>query len=699
MTTKASGPSPFNRLRALELLRQGTGNPDATFREDQELAIQKIVGGNTRVLVIQRTGWGKSFVYFIATKLLRENGGGTAILISPLLALMRNQIDAAKKMGVNAQVINSENESEWAEITDSVSRGEVDILLISPERLANQKFSDEILSKISPTASMLVVDEAHCISDWGHDFRPDYRRIESIIRFLPPNLRVLATTATANNRVMNDLEKVLGPNLTIIKGDLSRKSLTLQTIKLEKQSERMAWISDRLKEINGSGIIYTLTVKDAKRLTNWLVSQGFEVGCYTGDEEPNVKLELERLLIANEIKALVATTALGMGYDKPDLSFVIHFQTPQSVVAYYQQVGRAGRALDTAYGVALSGKEELQIVDWFIESAFPAVGEVEELLDALKRNPDGLRRKEFENHTNIRAGRIENILKNLSLEMPAPIIKDADQWRLTGSPVGQDFWERAERLTSLRKAEVLEMQEYVSLPFGSHMSYLISKLDGDVSKVSEPTLPPLTASFESATLKKAENFLKELVYQILPRKRWPTGGLSKYGVSSTILSSQCAEVGRSLSEWGDSKWWEDVANGKYLEGHLPDTLLDPFRNLIDDNFADNQITWMTCVPSLRRPSLLPDFMGRLSLKMGLPFLPVIRATELRPEQKSMNNSYQQARNLDGAFDIVGDVPSGNVLLVDDTVDSGWTMTVMAFLLRKNGSGLVYPASLTMTPRG
>ena len=699
MTSQAPGSSPFNRLRALELLRQGTGNPEAAFRDDQELAIQKIVAGSTRVLVIQRTGWGKSFVYFIATKLLRENGGGTAILISPLIALMRNQIDAARKMGVNAQEINSENESKWDEITESVARGEVDILLISPERLANQKFADEILSKISATVSMLVVDEAHCISDWGHDFRPDYRRIESIIRALPPNLRVLATTATANNRVMSDLEKVLGPNLAVIKGDLSRESLTLQTIKLDKQTERMAWISDRLKEIDGSGIIYTLTVKDAVRLTKWLVSQGFDVGCYTSDEEAIAKVELERALIANEIKALVATTALGMGYDKPDLSFVIHFQTPQSVVAYYQQVGRAGRAVDTAYGVLLSGKEELQIADWFISSAFPTVSEVEELLEALRRNPDGLRRNEFANHTNIRIGRIEKILKILSLEMPAPIIKDMDQWRLTGSPVGKDFWERVERLTTLRKGEVLEMQEYVSLPFGSHMQYLISKLDGDTSRISAPSLPPLTESFETATLEKAEDFLTELVYPILPRKRWPTGGLSKYGVSSTILSSQCAEVGRSLSEWGDSRWWEDVANGKYLEGHLPDTLLDPFRNLIDDNFADNQITWMTCVPSLRRPNLLPDFVRRLALKMSLPFVPVIRATELRPEQKSMNNSYQQARNLDGAFDIVGEVPSGNVLLIDDTVDSGWTMTVAAFLLRKNGSGLVYPASLTMTPRG
>lgn len=699
MANQISGISPFNSQRAIELLRQGTGNPAAEFHEHQELAIQRIVEGSTRVLVIQRTGWGKSFVYFIATKLLRENGGGTAILISPLIALMRNQIDAARKMGVNAQEINSENETEWETITDEVSRGEVDILLISPERLANQRFTDEILSKIGGTVSLLVIDEAHCISDWGHDFRPDYRRIETIIRALPPNLKVLATTATANNRVMHDLEKVLGPNLLVIKGDLTRESLTLQTIKLEKQSERMAWISDRLKEIDGTGIIYTLTVKDAVRLTKWLLSQGFNVGCYTSEEEATTKVELERALIANEIKALVATTALGMGYDKPDLSFVIHYQTPQSVVAYYQQVGRAGRALDTAYGVLLSGKEELQITDWFIATAFPTISEVAELLEALKSNTDGLRRNDFMNYTNIKTGRVEKILKILSLESPAPIIKDGNEWKLTGSSVSQEFWERVERLTSLRREEVLEMQEYVKLPFGSHMEFLIKKLDGDISKISKPTLPALSEEIEASTLKKAEVFLAELVYQILPRKIWPTGGLVKYEVSSTILKSHRAEIGRSLSEWGDLKWWEQVSKGKYLEDHFPDTLLKPFAKLIHDGYSENQITWMTCIPSLRRPELLSNFMKRLSVTIGLPFLPVIYTKELRPEQKTMHNTYQQARNLDGAFGITGEVPPGNVLLVDDMVDSRWTMTVAAFLLRTHGSGLVFPAALTMTSNG
>ena len=697
--TQILGNSPFNSQRALDLLRQGTGNPAAEFHEHQELAIQKIVEGSTRVLVIQRTGWGKSFVYFIATKLLRENGGGTAILISPLLALMRNQIDAAKKMGVNAQEINSENETEWEAITEEVSRGEVDILLISPERLANQRFTDEILSKIGGTVSLLVIDEAHCISDWGHDFRPDYRRIENIIRFLPPNLKVLGTTATANNRVMNDLEKVLGPNLLVIKGDLTRESLTLQTIKLEKQSERMAWISDRLKEINGTGIIYTLTVKDAVRLSKWLISQGFDVGCYTSEEEATTKVELERALIANEIKALVATTALGMGYDKPDLSFVIHYQAPQSVVGYYQQVGRAGRALETAYGVLLSGKEEMQITDWFIDTAFPTITEVEELLRALKSNADGLRRNDFMNYTNIKTGRIEKILKILSLESPAPIIKDGNQWRLTGSSVSQEFWDRVERLTSLRREEVAEMQEYVKLPFGSHMEFLIRKLDGDISKIPNPTLPALSEEIESSTLKKAEDFLSGLTYQISPRKTWPTGGLPKYGVFSTILKTQRSESGRSLSEWGDRKWWKQVNDGKYLEHHFPDTLLNPFANLINDSFSEDQITWMTCIPSLRRPDLLPDFMKRLSVTIGLPFLPVIYTTELRPEQKTMNNSYHQARNLDGAFGIVGKLPTGNVLLIDDMVDSRWTITVAAFLLRTHGSGLVFPATLSMTSNG
>ena len=323
----------YNGKRAVALLRIGSGIPGAQFREGQEDAIRHAVESRGKLLVVQKTGWGKSFVYFIATKLLREGGSGPALLISPLLSLMRNQIAAAERMGVRAATINSNNKSEWGMVEAEVRRDRVDILLISPERLANDDFRENFLPVMAGRVSMLVIDEAHCISDWGHDFRPDYRRIERIARTLPPTVQMLGTTATANNRVLDDLTEVLGPDIQIMRGDLSRPSLLLQTIKLPGRVERLAWLAERLDEIPGSGIIYTLIIRDANQVARWLQSRGLNVQAYTSRSEN--REDLEQDLLDNRVKALVATVALGMGYDKPDLEFVIHYQMPGSVVAYY----------------------------------------------------------------------------------------------------------------------------------------------------------------------------------------------------------------------------------------------------------------------------------------------------------------------------------------------------------------------------
>jgi ATP-dependent DNA helicase RecQ len=375
----------YDPHRALELLRIGSGRPDAAFRDGQEEAIRHIVEGRGRLLVVQKTGWGKSFVYFIATKLLREAGAGPALLVSPLLSLMRNQIAAAERMGARAATINSSNQTEWSDVAKDVTGGDVDILLISPERLGNEEFQRKVLAPIAPTISLLVIDEAHCISDWGHDFRPHYRLIERTAGALPPNARLLATTATANDRVMADLHAILGRDLSISRGDLARPSLTLQTIRMPSQASRLAWLADTLPKIPGSGIVYALTIQDAELVARWLRARGITAAAYHGGLEPDARVRREELLLDNDLKALVATTALGMGYDKPDLAFVIHYQMPGSVVHYYQQVGRAGRAIDSAYGVLLSGQEEEAIVDWFITSAFPTREEVTMIHDALER--------------------------------------------------------------------------------------------------------------------------------------------------------------------------------------------------------------------------------------------------------------------------------------------------------------------------
>lgn len=686
----------YSPARARELLGIGSGDPDATFRDGQEEAIQYLVEGRGRLLVVQKTGWGKSFVYFIATKLLRGAGNGPALLISPLLALMRNQIAAAERMGVHAETINSDNQADWTEIEAKLRRNEIDILLISPERLANERFRTEVLAGIAGQISLLVIDEAHCISDWGHDFRPHYRLLERIVRTLPANLRLLATTATANNRVMEDLATVLGPHLKISRGDLNRTSLSLQSIHLPSQPERLAWLAEQLSALQGHGIIYTLTVRDAYRVADWLKTQGFNVEAYTG-ETGDRREELEHALLNNEVKALVATTALGMGYDKPDLAFVIHYQTPGSVVAYYQQVGRAGRALSSAYGILLSGDEESDINDWFIRSAFPTRQEVSEVLAALEEEPNGLSVPELLGRLNLSKGRIEKTIDLLSLESPAPIAKQGTKWQLTAATLSEGFWNRAERLTALRRNEYWQMQEYARLPFGDHMRYLISALDGDPGSVSPPALPPLPTSANAGLIRDAVAFLRRSSLPIEPRKKWPHGGMPRYDAKGTIAADHQAQPGKALCIWGDAGWGGLVRKGKYHDGHFADELVAACIGMIKDWNPNPAPSWVTCVPSLRHPDLVPNFAQRFAEGLGLPFHRVLVKTDNRPEQKTMANSTQQARNIDGSLALNGQpVPNGPVLLVDDMVDSRWTLTVSAWLLRMNGSAEVWPMALSQT---
>ena len=686
----------YDPKRALELLRIGSGRADATFRDGQEDAIRHIVEGKGRLLVVQKTGWGKSFVYFIATNLLREAGAGPALLISPLLALMRNQIAAAERMGVRAATINSDNQDEWKSVEAKLRRNEVDILLIAPEKLGNDWFNTEVLAGIAGQISLMVIDEAHCISDWGHDFRPHYRLLERIARTLPANLRLLATTATANDRVMEDLVAVLGPNMKVLRGDLNRSSLTLQTMRLPSQAVRLAWIAQQLSSLPGHGIIYTLTIRDANQLADWLKAKGFAVEAYTS-KTGDRREELEQALQENKVKALVATTALGMGYDKPDLAFVIHFQMPGSVVAYYQQVGRAGRALESAYGVLLSGDEEEGITDWFIRSAFPTRQEVDDVLGALNEAPEGLSIPDLMTCVNMSKGRIEKTITALSLESPAPIAKQGTKWQLTAAELGDEFWARADRLTKLRRAELQQMQEYVSRPFGQHMGFLIDALDGDSSTVSPPSLPPLSEEVDQLLVREAEEFLCRTSLPIEPRKKWPVGGMPQYGIHTASTIPYQAQPGKALCVWGDAGWGGLVRQGKYHDGHFSDDLVAACVKMIQEWNPQPSPTWVTCVPSLRHPALVPNFAQRLAAALGLPFHMVIAKTDARPEQKTMANSTQQARNIDGSLALNGQpIPPGPVLLVDDMVDSRWTLTVAAWLLRKSGSGAVWPMALSQT---
>jgi ATP-dependent DNA helicase RecQ len=676
--------SVFNESKAIQLLRRGSLDPSARFRGGQMVAIQAVCEPSSRVLVVQKTGWGKSFVYFIATKLLREAGRGPALLISPLLALMRNQIAAAERMGLVARTVNSTNTDQWLEVEEQVRKGEIDILLISPERLNAPDFERGSLTQLNP--SLVVIDEAHCISDWGHDFRPDYRRVGRLVQTLP-NVSLLATTATASNRVMADLQRELGPDLTVQRGDL----------RLPSQPARLAWLAQTLPGMEGSGIIYALTTRDAALVAEWLQSCGINARAYTGAMDSGDRERLEDALIGNQCKALVATTALGMGYDKPDLGFVIHYQVPGSVVAYYQQVGRAGRALPAAYGVLLSGEEDLAINDWFIRSAFPTREQVERLLADLEHGPEeGCTEAELLAQLNLPKGRLQQALKILSLETPAPIGKQGSRWQRLPAELQPAFWQRVERLTELRRVEAEQMQAYVDLPFGEHMAFLIEALDGDPSAVGPPTLPPLPGAVPVDLAREAGSFLRHLRITLEPRKQWPAGGLPSYGLKGRIPPDRQAETGKSLCFWSDAGWAELVKRGKYGTGRFDPALVEGCMRLIKQWRPAPPPEWVTCIPSRRHPELVPAFAEQLATALGLPFVPALEKVRDTAEQKAMQNSSQQVRNLDASLSITGPIPSGPCLLIDDMVDSRWTFTVAAWLLREHGAGPVFPLALAQT---
>ncbi|MEB3167270.1 MAG: RecQ family ATP-dependent DNA helicase [Synechococcaceae cyanobacterium] len=686
--------SIFDPSRALELLRAGSANPTASFRDGQLEAIRTVCAQSSRVLVVQKTGWGKSFVYFIACKLLREAGRGPGLLISPLLALMRNQIAAAERMGLEADTVNSTNPNQWQDVEHQVRQGEIDLLLISPERLNAPDFVRGPLAQLNP--SLVVIDEAHCISDWGHDFRPDYRRVGRLLRTLP-NVSLLATTATASNRVLADLQRELGPDLILQRGDLHRPSLTLQSLRIPSQPARLAWLAHTLPSLRGSGIIYALTTRDTALVADWLQRCGIDARAYSGTLENGERERLETALLTNQCKALVATTALGMGYDKPDLGFVIHYQVPGSVVAYYQQVGRAGRALPSAYGVLLSGEEERAINDWFILSAFPSRDQVERLLLALEQGPEqGCTEAELLAQLNLPKGRLQQALKILSLESPAPIGKQGSRWQRLPAALAPGFWQRVERLTQLRQDEARQMQAYVDLSFGEHMAFLIAALDGDRSRVGPPSLPPLPVEVPAELVRKAASFLRQIRLPIEPRKQWPSGGLPLYRLNGRIPRDRQAEPGKALSFWSDAGWAELVKRGKEDSGRFDGALVEGCQRLIQQWRPTPPPAWVTCIPSRRHPERVPAFAAQLAAALGLPFVAALEKVRDTAEQKTMRNSTQQARNLDGSLAIAGPIPPGPCLLVDDLVDSRWTFTVAAWLLREHGAGPVFPLALAQT---
>ncbi len=678
---------------ALALLRESVNNPGAEFRDGQWEAIEQLLEDDARLLVVQRTGWGKSVVYFLATRLLRERGAGPTLLVSPLLALMRNQIEAARRIGVQAAAINSTNRDAWDDIERRIADGSLDVLLISPERLANDGFRRNVLERVAGKVGLFVVDEAHCISDWGHDFRPDYQRIVRVLRQLPPSVAVLATTATANDRVVQDVEAQLGDDVRTIRGGLGRSSLRLQATRLPHPAERLAWLAGTLPGIEGNGIVYVRTVRDAHRVSAWLQTQGIDAQPYYGSQPTDEREALEQRLLDNGVKALVATSALGMGFDKPDLGFVVHYQRPGSVVAYYQQVGRAGRAVADAYGVLLSGSEDDRITDYFIESAFPPAEHVEAILGALADG--GKTTSELQRELNLSGGQIGKVLKRLDVTDPSPVAKSGRQWVATGVAYAPDL-DHQEKLTAIRRAEQEQLQRYMD---GERclMAFLRDALD-------DPDAEPcgqcavclghalLAEEPDKVLVRQAAAFLDDSVLPIEPRKQRPD--------RTKIPEDVRAEPGRALAFYNEPGWGREVAQGREA-GHFSDDLVEAAATLIQEKWRPSPAPqWVACVPSRARPTLVPDFARRLADRLGLEFVEAVGAVREKEPQAEQSNSHFRVENLRGAYAarVPAAVQGQPVLLVDDLADSTWTLTVVAGMLRKKGSGPVLPFALALSGR-
>ena len=703
------------RQQAEEYLKKALNNSNASFHDGQWESIEKLLAKN-RVLVVQRTGWGKSMVYFLATKLLREQGAGPTLLISPLLSLMRNQLEAAQRIGIKGHTINSTNNDEWEHIQGEMALNQVDVLLISPERLGNDDFRQNVLANMANNIGLFVIDEAHCISDWGHDFRPDYRRIVRVLQAIPANVPVLATTATANDRVVNDIKSQLGQNIILQRGSLIRKSLKLQNINMPSPAARMAWLAQIIPTLTGSGIVYTLTKRDAERVSGWLQknnieAQAYHAGILEGDREReegvSAKEGLEQKLLKNEIKVLVATVALGMGFDKPDLGFVIHFQRPASVVHYYQQVGRAGRAVSEAYGILLCGEEDDHIADFFIRNAFPPQKHISEIIKALDESNYGLSVPEMQRICNLRKTQIEKTLKFMTVESPAPITKINAKWQVTAAAtsyqVNQSY---INDITDIRREEQQQMREYMDHS-GCLMSFLQGALDdpspedcGQCRSCNSAQL--LSESYDAELANQAGLFLCRSYQTISPRKQWPAkdmfqcSPLDAFKITEALQASE----GRALSIWRDAGWGRVVAHGKHKTKQFNADLVEACVEMLKVWAPRPAPQWVTCIPSLDCPELVPDFAARLASALGLPFVACIKKTRGNSPQKLMENSYQQVRNLDGAFSInLEPRVYPPCLLVDDMIDSGWTFTVASALLRKVGCAAVYPMALALnSPR-
>jgi ATP-dependent DNA helicase RecQ len=683
------------RLEAERCLRALVGRDDAALREDQWTAIEALAVDKRRALVVQKTGWGKSAVYFVATALLRAQGSGPTVIVSPLLALMRNQIAAADRAGIHAVTINSTNLEDWSAIEGDIHAGRVDVLLVSPERLNNPGFRDNVLPRLAATTGLLVVDEAHCISDWGHDFRPDYRRIRTMLADLQPGIPVLATTATANARVTADVAEQLGTDVLVLRGSLDRESLKLGVVRLRTADQRLGWLADHLGELPGSGIVYCLTVAATQEIAGYLRARGHNVAAYSGQTETTEREALEHDLASGRVKALVATSALGMGFDAT-LGFVINVGAPSSPVSYYQQVGRAGRGTDEATVVLLPALEDRDIWKYFASLAFPREELVRQTLDVLAGAGRPLSTAGLETYVELNRTRLETMLKVLDVDGAVRRVQGG--WEATGQDWAYDA-ERYARVAEAREREQQAMLDYIATD-GCRMLFLRDQLDdpeaekcGRCDNCGGLTL---TSTVSDQALSEAHEALSRPGVAIAPRKMWPTA-LANLGIDLKGKIAEGADEGRAIARLTDLGYGQQL-RALFRPGAGDEAVPVSLAKAMIEVLGDWQprAEGIVFVESATRPTLTRDFADGLSRFLGIPVVGrfAIRDFDVQPGQGAANSA-QRVAAVRRRFELEGEMPAGQVLLLDDLVVTGWTMTLAACAIRAAGATGVLPVALAM----
>jgi ATP-dependent DNA helicase RecQ len=681
----------------------------ARLRADQETAVAALCEPSARVLVVQATGWGKSAVYWAATAIRRAEGAGPTLVVSPLLSLMRDQVAAASRAGLRAATLNSNNMDEWSGIEHDLRSGAIDVLLVSPERLANPGFGRRVLDGLAGQIGLLVIDEAHAVSDWGHDFRPDYRRVSDVLQQLNPKTPVLATTATANARVTDDVAHQLGESTLVLRGPLARSSLQLAVVDALSPLDRFAWVVDHLPKLPGSGIVYTLTVSDAQRLAAAIQEvhgRDVPVAAYTGGLDAAERESLEDALRANELKALVATSALGMGYDKPDLGFVVHVGSPPSPVSYYQQVGRAGRGIDHAMVALLPSDADAGVWDYFATATIPVPENVNRLLRGLESYGPGQSATvpALEAETGLRRTRVELMLKQLAVDgvverVERGWVRTEVEWTFDAA--------HYDGIVAVRRREADIMRAYTR---GDRclMQLLQESLDDPSAEpcgrcsVCLGELPdPLQAKPSPETVQQITRLLRGEVHVLEPRKMWPGGA---FGAKGRIPAELMAEAGRSII-YADAPEWREVVRAAFTADGAPaEDALEALKAGAVAALSRWRGAWSS------RPEVVVPLPAagyrRLTAEIADHVATVgrLERAELTVDPSGFTDDLSSAEEAkvwrDGLHvdDQTAQAISGRtILLLADASSSQWPVTVAAAKLREAGAGAVLPLLIHKRP--